>query len=406
MTQTLAIFYEAYRSLNAKKMFWIVLWLSALVAGAFACVGINEDGLKLLVWQFHTDPLTSDLVEPPVFYKLLFANLGIGVWLTWLAAILALVSTAGIFPDLINSGSIHLLVSKPIGRLRLFVTQYAAGLLFVSLQVALFTAACFLVIGLRGGAWEPGLFVAVPVVVCFFSYLFSVCVLLGLVTRSTLAALLLTLLFWFFVYFLGAAENFLLLARKQKEHGSFGPAAARMHTPDNRPPAISPVPAADAPADDDPSAQKRSRRIPRAVATALLKAVAKPSAADENKRPKERKRTVLGASTSDPADGWADADDDGKETSEKLKMAHDVVYYVKTFLPKTTETIGLLERSLYSAAELPSGVLGQPYEHQKAEREFVEAIRGRSVWWIVGTSLGFEAFVLCLAAWIFCRRDY
>ena len=31
MTQTCAIFLEAYRSLNSKKLFWIVLILSGLV---------------------------------------------------------------------------------------------------------------------------------------------------------------------------------------------------------------------------------------------------------------------------------------------------------------------------------------------------------------------------------------
>ena len=32
MTQTCAIFLEAYRSLNSKKLFWMVLVLSGLVA--------------------------------------------------------------------------------------------------------------------------------------------------------------------------------------------------------------------------------------------------------------------------------------------------------------------------------------------------------------------------------------
>ena len=35
-------------------------------------------------------------------------------------------------------------------------------------------------------------------------------------------------------------------------------------------------------------------------------------------------------------------------------------------------------------------------------REF----RSRSVLWIVGTSLGFEAFILAICCWIFSRRDY
>ena len=32
--------------------------------------------------------------------------------------------------------------------------------------------------------------------------------------------------------------------------------------------------------------------------------------------------------------------------------------------------------------------------------------RSRSLGWVVGTSLGFEAAVLALSAWIFCRRDF
>ena len=175
MRQTIAIFADAYRSLNSQKLFWLSLAISGAVVAAFACVGINQQGVKLLFWQFDSPWLNAKIMPPAVFYKQLFVNGAIRYWLSWLAAILALVSTAGIFPGLIGSGTIDLFVSKPIGRLRLFFTEYLAGLLFVTLQVTIFSVASLLVIGLRGGVWEPGLLVAVPLVVCFFSYLFAVC---------------------------------------------------------------------------------------------------------------------------------------------------------------------------------------------------------------------------------------
>jgi ABC-type transport system involved in multi-copper enzyme maturation permease subunit len=424
MTQTWAIFYDAYRSLNAKKMFWVVLWLSGLVAAAFACVGINQRGLKILVWQFDTPPLSTKEVAPAVFYKLIFAEFGISVWLAWLASILALISTAGIFPDLLNSGSIHLLISKPIGRLRLFFTQYAGGLLFVTLQVTLFTLACFLVIGLRGGAWEPVLFLAVPVVVCFFSYLFSVCVLVGLATRSTLAALLLTLLFWFLTAVVGGAEVFLLRAQTQGKYDNFPPGAVRVYSPDsqippgqaggNRPAAPQPLSkpghVPKGPTDEDAAGEQDAGRVPRAIGRALLKAVAGPSTEGEKKALKEAPPaapTFRPAPKKSPPFPAGKPDASGqKETSAKLKLAYDIVYGLKTVLPKTGETIGLLERSLYRLADIPSGALGQPQRRQVAEREVIETIRKRSPWWVVGTSLGFEAVVLCCAAWIFYRRDY
>jgi ABC-type transport system involved in multi-copper enzyme maturation permease subunit len=361
MTQTLAVFYEAYRSLNAKKMFWVVLVLSGFVAGSFAFVGINEGGLKILIWQIDSPFLNSHVMKPATFYKQMFVSLGIGYWLSWLAAILALISTAGIFPDLLNSGSINLLVSKPIGRLRLFATQYIAGLLFVILQVLLFTTVCFLVIGLRGGAWVPGLFLAVPLVVCFFSYLFSVCVLLGLMTRSTLASLLLTMLFWFFIFLLGSADAGLLNAEIMARHGSFPPVGSM-----------------DAPG-------QRLNNTPNSSGEG--------SAANVD---------AENSSTQQSA-----KDSSANKTADQLATAHRIVVYILTVFPKTAETIALLERNLLEVAELSAGgPPGRRDEFVQIAREAEETRRARSVWWIVGTSLGFEVLILAWAAVIFCRRDF
>lgn len=348
MTQTCAIFMEAYRNLNSKKLFWVVLVISVLVVAGFAAVGINEDGITIAIWSLGEFlPVNSNVITPAEFYKMLFVYLGIGFWLSFIATILALISTAGIFVDLVTSGSIDLVVSKPIGRLRLFITQYVAALLFVTLQVTLFTTASFLLIGIRGGAWEPGLFLAVPMVVCFFSYLFSVSVLVGLKTRSTVASLLLTLLFWFGLFCLSATEQGLLKA----------------DTMDKRRATI-----------DDMGNRRRDR-------------ISKPKDSRDDK--------------SDNAEKSEDKDSGG------WSRIHAVVYGIKTVLPKTDETIGLLERWLIDVAnlqEMPGDIRTQ--KSKSIDKEVLNTIRSRSVYWIVGTSLGFELVILSLAAGLFCRRDY
>lgn len=337
LAQTWAIFYDAYRSVNAKRLFWIVLILSGMVVATFALLGIDAKGLVLAGWHVPLPvPVTSADIPPGDFYKGLFAKLGIRYWLAWIATILALISTAGIFPDLIASGAIDLVVSKPIGRLRLFITQYLAGLLFVTLQVGVFSVASFLVIGLRGGVWEPGLFVAVPIVVCLFSYLFSVCVLVGIVTRSTVAALLLTMLFWVALGSLAWAENGLLLFRTMEKH--------------------------------------------QVTWAEMQGEPALPSAG--------------------PADG------PGNEANGNGTLArfHAALFAMRTALPKTEETLNVLERSLAELAHLPPE---EPLSRQDAAaREFEAEIRGRSAGWSIGTSLGFECIVLALAAFLFCRRDF
>jgi ABC-type transport system involved in multi-copper enzyme maturation permease subunit len=375
MTQTWAIFLGAYHSLNSKKLFWLVLVLSALVVVAFACVGINEKGLKLAFWQIDNDAINSKLIPPDQFYKTMFVHVGIGLWLSWSATILAIISTAGIFPDLMTSGSIDLFVSKPVSRLGLFITEYAAGLLFVTLQVTIFSTACFLVIGLRGGAWEPALFLAVPIMVCFFSYLFSVSVLVGVVTRSTIAALLLTLLFWFFVWALGTAENTLLMFKTMQQRGvDF--AAVQAESRDNK--VI--------------SKEKKEEEEAEAAAAA------KPSSPEKEAQQQTKPKTVEKPESPPP---------DQPSGAQALDIAHRIVYAAKTLLPKTTETIALLERWLTKLAKLPQQPAGpQAARMQEAQFELVEILRARSVAWIIGTSLAFEALVLCLAAFIFCRRDY
>ena len=390
MTQTWAIFLEAYRSLNSKKLFWLVLILSALVVAAFACLGINEKGLKIAFWQIDNNVFNTKQMPPDHFYKAIFVQIGIGIWLSWLATILAIISTAGIFPDILTSGSIDMFVSKPISRLRLFITEYAAGLLFVALQVTIFSMACFLVIGLRGGVWEPALFLAVPIMVCFFSYLFSVSTLLGVVTRSTVAALLLTFLFWFFVWGIGTAENTLLVFKTMQQRGvDF--AAVQAESNNNK--------------SKSPDKPEKPVELP---STEKSKPAESPSPLAEKPKPAESpsaEKSKLSESPSAEKSKPAAADE--SNDSSVLDVAHRIVYGVKTVLPKTTETIALLERSLMRLAKLPQQPRGPETERmQAAQMEVVEILYGRSIAWVVGTSLGFEVFVLFWAALFFCRRDY
>ena len=76
-------------------------------------------------------------------------------------------------------------------------------------------------------------------------------------------------------------------------------------------------------------------------------------------------------------------------------------------LPKTRDTIALLQRWLIRLADLPPAS-GDPQQQamQAAQRDFQETLARRSPFWILGTSLAFELVVLTCAVWLFCRTDY
>ncbi len=381
LMQTVALLVDAYRELNAKKLFWITMVLSVVIVLVMACLGIGKQGVTFLGWNLSFLPINSDTLKPAVFYKALFSNLGIGIWLSWAATILALISTAGTIPDLISGGSIETLLSKPISRVRLFLTKYAVGLLFVALQVFVFSLGSFLVFGLRAGLWEPALFLAVPIVVVFFSYLFCVCALIGLVTRSTITSLLVTILFWFMLFILNMGDGILTQFRTMNEL----------------------------------MIEKERDRI----------ALMEKNTAKVLRQQRERE--------GEPVEGWTPTHDEiiaanpflrtivGRQKSreqdlKELVFWSDLVYTVKTTLPKTNETIALLERNLIDLSELPmpegetpevdledADVQIDPGELSKAVQE---KFRSRSIWWVVGTSLIFEAGVLGLCCLIFARRDF
>lgn len=393
LAQTKALFVDAYRELNAKKMFWLVLLLSGLVVAVFGGVGINERGIQLLFWTLELEEFSTKTMTKEYFYKALFVVWGIGLWLTWIASILALVSTSGMIPDFVSGGSIELTLSKPIGRARVFLTKYVMGLLFVALQVTVFSTACVLLFGVRGGFWEPRILLAVPIVVAFYSYLYCVCALVGLLSKSGLTAVLVTILFWFIVFLFNAGDQSLLGWIKREEV----------------------------------SVSMREARV--AAIDAQIADLRERQAADPTEDGRASLQTRIDRRTSQREEEAA-AVHSARGTLDKLRPWHTGIMVAKTILPKTGETTALLQRSLMTQDEeedridamhagkndrsgLPTSSEPDavpPVDDRELDRRMAQAtqtaLRERSLWWIIGTSLLFEAAVLGIATMLFVRRDF
>lgn len=401
MTQTIALLVDAYRELNAKKLFWVTLILSGVLVGAFACVGLDAQGITIFKWSLPAPMFNTRTMNAGFFYKFLFLQFGVALWLSWAAMILAVISTAAIIPDFVSGGAIELALSKPIGRLRLFLTKYVMGLLFVTLQVGIFSLASFLVIGFRGGAWEPRLFLAIPIVVGVFSYLFGVSALIGLLTRSTIAALLLTLLFWIFLFILNAADSGTLLVKSQM--------AARGVRLERQ-------------------LERQKKEIERlehwagnqldenARAEAAAKGEPEPApAAWTGEQLEQANPQITGVRAQ-----MANTEKEIKENRDNTRLLERWNFgfvVAKTALPKTAETTKLLDRVLLSEEDVRRFQRmgggngrgqddGEPNDEVAGAQSAEKVLRSRSVGWIVGTSLGFEAVVLMVACWVFARRDF
>ena len=216
---------------------------------------------------------------------------------------------------------------------------------------------------IRAGQWIPSLFLAIPLVVLFYSYVHCVCVLLGVLTKSATSALIISILFWLTLFAVQWLETEQYLSPMLKQ-------------------------------------QIVIRRLDREIAAGHSRV--------------DPKKTV--------AELHTERTEDQQQLASQTTM-HSAVYFLESLLPKTNDTVALMRRWLITSEEdkRAEGKLGDPdstadpvvvnragttSEDIRARNQMLRIVRERSIAWSIGSSLIFEAVVVSIAAWLFCRRDY
>ena len=369
----LAILRESWLTLQAEKLFKLVLGLNLLVIVAYASIGFDDTGVSLFFGLSHVDSEYIHAGTPlaRTLYLGIYSAFIVDLWLAWAASILALISTSSIFPSFLKEGAVELVMSRPTRRATIFFVKYIGGLLFVAVQVGIFTVGAFLAAGWRIDVWDPMIFLAIPLVTLFYSYLFCINVLAGIITRSTLTALLVTLLFWFGTFSIHMVDDVLSTRMIEFEE----------------------------------TADRAEKRIVE------LKAEHKAAAAEND------------TAEADDAEHWMQGPQKEAETArtaiDQLAPWETVVGIIRTTMPETDRTLNLLHRELERDSEvsLVDLMAGRGFEDENEQTQEMDEyeVAGRRkmkeeneipAWRIIGKSLIFEVIVLGLALWIFQRRDY
>jgi ABC-type transport system involved in multi-copper enzyme maturation permease subunit len=137
-------------------------------------------------------PVSRDRRDAIHFLELLLAG---GIAGT-LGLLMALVWTAGFLPTFLEPGAAAVLLAKPIARQQLLLGKYLGVVAFVALQVVLFVAGTWLALGVRTGVWDPAYGWCIPLLLLEFAVFYSFSILLAVLTRSTVACVFGSLLFW------------------------------------------------------------------------------------------------------------------------------------------------------------------------------------------------------------------
>ncbi|MDA8744701.1 ABC transporter permease [Rubripirellula amarantea] len=141
---------------------------------------------------------TGWAVDKPQFERLInqfVLPLMINWLLGFILVFLGILVTASIIPDMLQPGSLHLLLSKPISRTILLLAKFIGGCAFVLVCVTQLVLGLYLIAGFRLDIWNARLLLCIPVSVFLFSVFYSVSVLAGLRWRSPILAIGVTVIF-------------------------------------------------------------------------------------------------------------------------------------------------------------------------------------------------------------------
>jgi ABC-type transport system involved in multi-copper enzyme maturation permease subunit len=136
---------------------------------------------------------------------------------SWIGILVGVVLTAFFVPNMLQKGTVDMLVVKPIHRATLLIYKYLGGLWFVLLNTGFAVGGVWLVLGLRTGIWAPGFLVSILGITFYFAILYGVSVLMAVLTRSPIVSIVVTVAVWAFLWGNGFAYSFLTAVRKEPE---------------------------------------------------------------------------------------------------------------------------------------------------------------------------------------------
>lgn len=120
---------------------------------------------------------------------------------------IALLVTASIVPQTLDSGAIDLLLSKPVSRPLLFLSKFFGGCTFILLNATFLIAGLWAIVGWRFGIWSDGLLWTIPVFVFVFAIYYSVSTLAAVIWRNAVVSIVVSILFWAVCFAVGLAKS-------------------------------------------------------------------------------------------------------------------------------------------------------------------------------------------------------
>jgi ABC-2 type transport system permease protein len=183
------VFTDTFQESFRNKMFLFFFLVSTLIVGSIG-LALNMDvvnGVMHGVTFFG-----SELRVPAFTVKQWVENFqsGLAMVIGTFGMFLALMATSTLFAQMLQKGSIDLLLCRPIPRWRVITARFAGGAAIMSFNAVYLFLGVWVVLGLKSGIWNHGFPLSTILAIFGFVILFSVVMAVSVTSESGPAGLL------------------------------------------------------------------------------------------------------------------------------------------------------------------------------------------------------------------------
>jgi ABC-type transport system involved in multi-copper enzyme maturation permease subunit len=227
-----ALLEDAFRQVMDNKVFRLLLLLCIVLVAPWYLMGFREDGIHLLYgWKTiaYSDFLGSfgRTSQAASDTQIQFIQSLQSLFVEWFAGLFGflfcIAATAFFVPRMLEKGAADTLFTKPIHRFALLAARYTAGILFVGILSLVLVVGIHVGLLIFSGYSDPAFLWSALTLVYVYAIVQTVSVIVGVFTRSSVAAILCTTIF---LAFNGCVQKSWVVGQwaHEREHARFADA--------------------------------------------------------------------------------------------------------------------------------------------------------------------------------------
>lgn len=140
---------------------------------------------------------------------------GFSVFLYFICTFLAIFATAHLVPRMQEKGTVDLYLSRPVSRVRLLLSRYAAGLMLAGLNVIYLVGSIWAIVAWKTGVTHARFLLAGGIILFVIAVLLAFAFLIGVITSSTAVSIMTTYGVFFFGLMLVAHDKIAAAVSKE-----------------------------------------------------------------------------------------------------------------------------------------------------------------------------------------------